>query len=143
MGKAAKGSRKGKKAWRANISTADIEDYFDNTTKEALAGVSAPPQSLFFENKSDDLPPKRKIEKKREKVLNYELILQKNEFVQPVPSSTLKKSSKRKKEKACEDKSQALVTSKVDEGLDSENLDLWSEKDEINGKIKKVKFYES
>lgn len=60
-----------------------------------------------------DLPPKRKIEKKREKVLNYELILQKNEFVQPVPSSTLKKSSKRKKEKACEDKSQALVTSKV------------------------------
>ncbi|KAH7679152.1 nucleolar protein 53 [Dioscorea alata] len=137
MGKAAKGSRKGKKAWRANISTADIEDYFDNTTKEALAGVSAPPQSLFYENKSDDLPPKRKIEKKREKVLNYELILQKNEFVQPVPSSTLKRSLKRKKEKACVDKSQALVTSKVDEGLNSENLDLWSEKDEINGKIKK------
>ncbi|XP_039119392.1 ribosome biogenesis protein NOP53-like [Dioscorea cayenensis subsp. rotundata] len=60
-----------------------------------------------------------------------------NEFVQPVPSSMLRTPSKRKKEKACEDKSRALVTSKVDDGLDYGNLDLWSEKDEINGKIKK------
>ncbi|KAH7663582.1 Ribosome biogenesis protein Nop53/GLTSCR2 protein [Dioscorea alata] len=65
------------------------------------------------------------------------LILQINEFVQPVPSSTLRKSLKSKKEKACEDKSRALVTSKADEGLDSENLDLWSEKDKFNGKIEK------
>ncbi|KAJ0980795.1 hypothetical protein J5N97_009050 [Dioscorea zingiberensis] len=140
MGKAAKGSRKGKKAWRANISTADIEDYFENSTKEALAGVTAPPQTLFFVDKSDDVPPKRKIEKKREKVLNYELILQKNEFVRPVPSSTLKKSlnkKKKKKERVSTDKSQVRVVSKVEDGLDPENLDLWSEKGEVNTKLRK------
>lgn len=37
---------------------------------------------------------KRKIEKHREKVLRVDSLLQKNEFVQPVPSSTLKRSTK-------------------------------------------------
>lgn len=37
---------------------------------------------------------KRKIEKHRQKVLHVESMLQKNPFVQPVPSSTLKKSKK-------------------------------------------------
>lgn len=53
MGKAAKGSRKGKKAWRANISTHDIDDYFDKSTKDALTGraatiASLPSDSLFY-----------------------------------------------------------------------------------------------
>ncbi|RZS16785.1 hypothetical protein BHM03_00048821, partial [Ensete ventricosum] len=53
MGKAAKGSRKGKKAWRANISTEDIDDYFEKSTKDALTGhaatiASLPSDSLFY-----------------------------------------------------------------------------------------------
>lgn len=55
MGKKSKGSRKGKKAWRANISTEDIEEYFEKTTKDALSGGSlanAPSDSLFFVDKS-------------------------------------------------------------------------------------------
>lgn len=40
---------------------------------------------------------KRKIEKHREKVLRCDSMLQKNQFVIPVPSSTLKKSTKKHK----------------------------------------------
>lgn len=55
MGKKAKGSRKGKKAWRANISTEDIEDFFEKSTKDALSGGSLeafPNESLFYVDKS-------------------------------------------------------------------------------------------
>lgn len=55
MGKKAKSSRKGKKAWRANISTEDFEDYFENSTKDALSGGSLadiPSDSLYFVDKS-------------------------------------------------------------------------------------------
>lgn len=45
-----------------------------------------------------DLAVKRKIEKTREKVLHYDRVLQKNSFVQPVPSSTLKKCKPKQKE---------------------------------------------
>lgn len=55
MGKKSKGSRKGKKAWRANISTAEIEDFFEKSTKDALSGGSLsalPSDSLFVVDKS-------------------------------------------------------------------------------------------
>lgn len=58
MGKKAKGSRKGKKAWRANISTEDIEDYYEKSTKDALSGGSlatVPSDSLFFVDKSSGI----------------------------------------------------------------------------------------
>ncbi|KAL8192865.1 hypothetical protein R6Q57_027313 [Mikania cordata] len=100
MGKS-KSSRKGKKAWRANISTQDIEDFYEKSTKDALSGGSLtglPSDSLFFVDKSRDLSAKRKIEKCREKILRVDSILQKNSFVQPVPSSTMKKSNKKQKE---------------------------------------------
>ncbi|KAB1214101.1 hypothetical protein CJ030_MR5G017364 [Morella rubra] len=70
MGKKAKSSRKGKKAWRANISTEEIEDFFEKSTKDALSGgplSSAPADSLFVVDKSRDVSMKRKIEKNREK----------------------------------------------------------------------------
>lgn len=50
-----KSSRKGKKAWRANISMEDIEDLFDNSTKDALSGgplAQVPSDSLFYVDKS-------------------------------------------------------------------------------------------
>lgn len=45
-----------------------------------------------------DLSIKRKIEKHREKNLRSDSVLQRNAFVQPVPSSTLKRAKKKKKE---------------------------------------------
>lgn len=59
-----------------------------------------------------DIPVKRKIEKKREKVLHYESLLQRNPFVQPVPSSTLKKSKKKRKE-ILKEKTETQNASKV------------------------------
>lgn len=59
MGKKAKTSRKGKKAWRANISTEDIEDFFEKTTKDALSGgnlSAASNEDLFHVEKSHGYP---------------------------------------------------------------------------------------
>lgn len=65
-----------------------------------------------------DLSVKRKIEKNREKVLRCESVLQKNPFVQAVPSSKQKKSSKNNKdvpkpELAAQDGSKVVVTWEV------------------------------
>lgn len=60
MGKKSKSSRKGKKAWRANISTEEIEDFFEKSTKDALSGGSLQAVSsdcLFFEDKSKGTYP--------------------------------------------------------------------------------------
>ncbi|CAL9069997.1 unnamed protein product, partial [Musa banksii] len=142
MGKAAKGSRKGKKAWRANISTHDIDDYFDKSTKDALTGraatiASLPSDSLFYlDTKSNaEIPPKRKIEKHKEKILHYESLLQKNPFVQAVPSSTLKK-LKREKKKANTEKPQAQTDPK-EEDTTSNLTDIWGDEGEAAGKTRK------
>nr|GMD43877.1 ribosome biogenesis protein NOP53 [Ipomoea batatas] len=138
MGKRAKSSRKGKKAWRANISTEDIEDFFDNSTKDALSGGSladVPSESLFYVDKSRDLSAKRKIEKKRDKVLHFESLLQKNAFVQPVPSSTTKKSKKKSKD-AKKAKDAAEECQKDAAAIGSGLVDIWNEKGE---KIVKTK----
>ncbi|GMP69549.1 hypothetical protein CsSME_00028769 [Camellia sinensis var. sinensis] len=139
MGKKAKSSRKGKKAWRANISTEDIDEYFEKSTKDALSGGSltnVPSESLFFVDKSRDLSVKRKIEKHREKVLYCDSLLQRNSFVQPVPSSTQKKSKKRGKEvpKAKDDVQGRLK----EEGVSNSGMvDIWDGKGEHTGKTKK------
>ncbi|MQL82136.1 hypothetical protein Taro_014614 [Colocasia esculenta] len=133
MGKKAKTSRKGKKAWRANISTDDIEEYFEKATKDALSGgplSAVPSESLFYIDKSSkDIPIKRKIEKHREKILHCDSILQRNSFVNPVPSSKQKNSKKKSKEVP-------NVEFKTHEALkDANNLacgftDIWNETDE-------------
>lgn len=138
MGKKAKSSRKGKKAWRANISTEDIEDYFDNSTKDALSGGSlaqVPSDSLFYLDKSTDLSVKRKIEKHREKVLRCDSMLQSNVFVEPVPSSTGKKSKKKNKVQIAKDTAQQ--GQKDSAGGDSGMVDIWDDKGELVIKTKK------
>jgi nucleolar protein 53 len=141
MGKKSKSSRKGKKEWRTNISTEEIEDFFEKSTKDALSGGSVQAlesHSLFFEDKSKDLAVKKKIEKHREKVLRVDSVLEKNQFVKPVPSSTLKKNSKNRKVV-----SKSLVANqdshKDDPVLDSDVFDMWGGKDEENKKGKKSK----
>ncbi|KAL8542206.1 hypothetical protein ACS0TY_003172 [Phlomoides rotata] len=139
MGKRAKSSRKGKKAWRANISTEDFEDYFEKSTKDALSGGSladVPSDSLFFVDKSRDLSVKRKIEKNREKVLRCDSVLQRNPFIKPIPSSIQKKKTSKKSGKThltAEDKDSL----KDENAHDSDTGDLWKEKGEGNVKIKK------
>nr|XP_043631954.1 ribosome biogenesis protein NOP53 [Erigeron canadensis] len=123
MGKS-KSSRKGKKAWRTNISTEDIDDFYEKSTKDALSGGSltaVPSDSLFFVDKSRDLSVKRKIDKHREKVLRVDSILQKNTFVKPIPSSTQKKIKKTLK------KVQSLqeTSSQKDGTNDTGMVDIW------------------
>nr|GEW43371.1 ribosome biogenesis protein NOP53-like [Tanacetum cinerariifolium] len=121
MGKS-KSSRKGKKAWRKNISTQDIEDFHEKANKDALSGGSltgAPNDSLFFVDKSRDLSVKRKIDKKREKVLRVDSILQKNRFVQAVPSSNCKKSQVRPKE--------VKMVERDNEKANTGMVDIWGE----------------
>ncbi|CAI0415583.1 unnamed protein product [Linum tenue] len=116
MGKKPKSSRKGKKAWRANISTDDIDEFIEKSTKDALTGGSlaeVPNESLFFVDKSKDLSVKRKIEKHREKVLHCDSVLQRNPFVKAIPSSNDKKKSSMKNKKNKKDSTEAS-TSKDD-----------------------------
>ncbi|XP_050210836.1 ribosome biogenesis protein NOP53 [Mercurialis annua] len=135
MGKKPKSSRKGKKAWRANISTEDIDNFNEKSTKDALSGGSlthVPTDSLFFVDKTKDLSVRRKIEKHREKVLRCDSVLQKNPFVQVVPSSHENKGRKKKIKKArveCEQK---------DGAEDSGMVDLWGNEGECDNKTRKV-----
>ncbi|CAA2955813.1 Hypothetical predicted protein [Olea europaea subsp. europaea] len=140
MGKKAKSSRKGKKAWRANISTEDIEEYFENNTKDALSGGSlsnAPSDSLFYVDKSRDLSVKRKIEKSREKVLRCDSLLQRNPFVQPIPSSIQKKKQAKKNVKAVQTTNDKNDHSQKDESVPgSSSVDLWDGEDAVKTKKK-------
>lgn len=139
MGKKAKTSRKGKKAWRANISTEDIHDFFEQSTKDALSGgnlSSAPDDALFFVDNSKDLSVKRKIEKHRQKVLHIDSMLQKNPFVKAVPSSALKKSKKtRKQVPNPEDATECGPEGSVST---SGMTDLWGDKVGDNHMVKKT-----
>ncbi|KAL5710002.1 hypothetical protein ACHQM5_020618 [Ranunculus cassubicifolius] len=138
MGKSkSKTSRKGKKAWRTNIPTDDIDEYFEKSTKDALTGgslTSLPTDSLFYVDKSTDFSAKRKIEKHREKVLHCDSTLLKNPFVKAIPSSILKKSNNNNKKII---NVQGKQVSKDKPSDDSGIFDLWAANDEENVKRKK------
>ncbi|KAK6929542.1 Ribosome biogenesis protein Nop53/GLTSCR2 [Dillenia turbinata] len=142
MGKRAKSSRKGKKAWRANISTEDIDEYFEKSTKDALSGgslSSVPSESLFYVDKSRDFSVKRKIEKHREKVLRVDSVIQRNPFVKPVPSSTLKKSKKALKEvKTTKHDAEEQEAPKDTSVLEPGMVDIWDNNGEDNSKTRKI-----
>ncbi|KAJ8769448.1 hypothetical protein K2173_002938 [Erythroxylum novogranatense] len=138
MGKKAKSSRKGKKAWRANISTEDIDDFLEKSTKDALSGSSlshVSNDSLFFVDKSKDLSVRRKIEKRREKVLRCDSVLQKNPFVQVVPSSA-NKSDQRKFKKLPIHRND--VSQEDETAPTSTMVDIWEKEGEPNEKSRKI-----
>ncbi|XP_059627917.1 ribosome biogenesis protein NOP53-like [Cornus florida] len=140
MGKKAKSSRKGKKAWRANISMEEVDDYFEKSTKDALSGGSLtelPSESLFYLDKSRDLSVKRKIEKHREKVLRCDSLLQRNSFVEAVPSSTKRKSQKKRKE--VQKAKDVVQNGPMGDGVsDSGMVDMWDNRGEHNNETKKM-----
>ncbi|XP_042459528.1 transport inhibitor response 1-like protein Os05g0150500 [Zingiber officinale] len=129
MGKAAKGSRKGKKAWRPDITTNHIDDYFDESIRDAFTGKASETKS------TDKTLVKRKIEKHVEKVLHHESSLQKNPFVQAVPSSSSKK-SKRKKKQVMTQIIQTGKSSQVDD-ITSTLIDIWNNEGEAIDRPKK------
>ncbi|KAJ4978399.1 hypothetical protein NE237_009179 [Protea cynaroides] len=140
MGKKSKSSRKGKKAWRANIPTNDIDEFFEKSTKDALSGGSltaVPSESLFYVDKTRDLSVKRKIEKHREKVLHCDSLLQRNPFVRPVLSSIQKKSKKKSKELKARG-AETQDDSKTKRESESSMVNIWNDKaaDDANAKRK-------
>ncbi|XP_031496056.1 ribosome biogenesis protein NOP53 [Nymphaea colorata] len=141
--KKAKSSRKGKKEWRSNISTADLDDFFSEATKDAQSGGSLsglPAKSLFFLDSSPDLSVKRKIEKQRAKVLHCESLLQRNEFVQVIPAPKRKKPKmmlpSAAKRNSLVQMAEATVA-KSDGNSTSMLVDLWEDKDGSDTKVHK------
>ncbi|KAG6530243.1 ribosome biogenesis protein NOP53-like [Zingiber officinale] len=129
MGKTAKGSRKGKKAWRTDITTNHIDDYFDESIRDAFTGKASETKS------TDKIPVKRKIEKHKKKVLHYDSLLQKNPFVQAVPSSSSKK-SKRKKKQVNTQIIETDKSSQVDD-ITSTLTDIWNNEGQATDMPKK------
>ncbi|XP_068634542.1 ribosome biogenesis protein NOP53 [Aristolochia californica] len=136
MGKKAKTSRKGKKAWRANIRTDDIEKFFERSTKDALSGGSldaVPSDSLFYVDKTRDFTIKRKIEKHREKVLRCDSVLQRNSYIQPIPFTTVKKSKKKQKQ-VKKVISETEDTPKEEQNLIPALADIWKDGEDVKTK---------
>lgn len=141
MGKKAKTSRKGKKAWRANINTQDVEDFVEKSNKEAVSGgplADAPSDSLFYVDKSRDLSARRKIEKRREKVLHSDSLLQRSPFIHPIVSSIQKK-TKKKSEGVKKAKALVQDCQKDDATPKSGMVDIWEDNGEMNVKARKGK----
>ncbi|KAL3688259.1 hypothetical protein R1sor_014568 [Riccia sorocarpa] len=91
MGKKSKTSRKGKKAWRANISTADTDEFITQQAIEERSGGpldAVPNESLFFVDKSKDTKAENKT-KHREKVPHCDSVLQRNSLDEAVEEKNL------------------------------------------------------
>lgn len=130
-----KTSRKGKKAWRSNISTADVDNFFVQADKDARSGgplTDVSSDSLFFLDKSKDYSIKRKIEKHRSKVLRCDSILQTNPFINPIPTSKKKQPPKTKPPPT---KPPSLKLAQSDQKVTGALFDIWDDKGDSNGKV--------
>lgn len=86
MGKKSKSktSRKGKREWRKNIGTAEVDTFVE---QEALVNRSGgaldhvPSEALFFVDTSKDTQTARKVDKHRAKVLHADSILERNALI--------------------------------------------------------------
>ncbi|BBM99005.1 nucleolar protein 53 [Marchantia polymorpha subsp. ruderalis] len=135
MGKRAKTSRKGKKAWRANISTADTDDFITRQALEDRSGGpldAVPDDSLFFVDKSKDVTIERKTKKHREKILHCDSVLQRNSLIPPLraPLKPKRKRKDRDTAKPPSKKKSALETVVAQDGGDGEeemavSADVW------------------
>ncbi|GLJ14907.1 hypothetical protein SUGI_0242640 [Cryptomeria japonica] len=130
-----KTSRKGKKAWRSNISTAEVDDYLIHTDKDARSGgplTQISSDSLFYLDKSKDFSVKRKIEKYRSKVLHCDSILQNSSFIAPIPSSKKKQKQPNAKPPALPAEIRDSKLSKSEEKANNAVYDIWDERGNSN-----------
>ncbi|KAL2652568.1 hypothetical protein R1flu_020696 [Riccia fluitans] len=136
MGKNSKSSRKGKKAWRANISTADTDEFITQQALEERSGGpldAVPSESLFFVDKSKDTTIEKKTKKHREKILHCDSVLQRNSLVPPLKAAPKPKRKRKEKDgaKPPSKKPAALSIVTRDEADEPKNLpcDVWEEGD--------------
>lgn len=83
MGKS-KTSRKGKKEWRKNIGTQELDLLVEKTALDERSGGALdalPSESLFFVDKTKDVTVARKVHKHRSKILQADSILQRNTLI--------------------------------------------------------------
>ncbi|KAI5073564.1 hypothetical protein GOP47_0011577 [Adiantum capillus-veneris] len=126
-----KTSRKGKKAWRTNISTKELDDYVERTDREERSGGaldSIPDEALFFVDKSSDAALVKRTSKHREKVLRSDAILERQSLV----PTLLAPKKKVKKAKAIRTKVLSYASGQVKEINARQAFDIWS--DDSNNK---------
>ncbi|XP_024526883.1 ribosome biogenesis protein NOP53-like [Selaginella moellendorffii] len=138
MGKA-KTSRKGKKAWRRNIPTNDLEELVERSGREERSGGallgSVSNDSLFFVDKSGDESVRRKIDRHRGKVLHCDSVLQRSSLVPALPASNKRKLKDRDLAKRPQ-KRNKVPRSEAGKDAAKQNgpFDLWEEDEAIKSK---------
>lgn len=147
MGKKSKSktSRKGKREWRKNISTEDVDAFVEQTALVERSGGAleeVPSEELFFVDTSKDIKVARKVDKHRAKVLHADSILESNSLI-PVlkePGHTNKKRKDRDHAKpmakATVKPPEVKVAPQKENGLSI--LDPWSGGDDVGRKARKV-----
>lgn len=86
MGKKSKSktSRKGKREWRKNIGTAEVDAFVEQEALVERTGGALdqlPSEALFFVDTSKDTQTARKVDKHRGKVLHADSILERNSLI--------------------------------------------------------------
>lgn len=134
MGKGKKKtSRKGKKAWRANISNKELDDYVERAALDERTGGaldSIPNETLFFVDKSSDVSLVKKTAKYREKVLRSDIILERQSQVPPL----LAPKRKVKKAKAIKTKIVPYGGGEIKERNAQHAFDIWGSEDSLSNK---------
>ncbi|CAI5463604.1 unnamed protein product [Closterium sp. Yama58-4] len=98
-------SRKGKKEWRRNISTADHDKFLEEKGRDERSGGAldaVPSENIFFVDKSKVAPKIRKVDKWRARESHADAILKRSSLVPPLvpePSPARSKSSAKPSDK--------------------------------------------
>ncbi|GJP81719.1 hypothetical protein CLOP_g11856 [Closterium sp. NIES-67] len=89
-------SRKGKKEWRRNISTADHDKFLEAKGREERSGGlldAVPSENIFFVDKSKVAPKERKVDKWRARESHADAILKRSSLVPPLAAPAHAKSA--------------------------------------------------
>ncbi|CAI7927650.1 unnamed protein product [Closterium sp. NIES-54] len=96
-------SRKGKKEWRRNISTADHDKFLEEKGREERSGGAldaVPSENIFFVDKSKVAPKLRKVDKWRARESHADAILKRSSLVPPLVPEPTRSSPARAKSNA-------------------------------------------
>ncbi|CAI5982988.1 unnamed protein product [Closterium sp. NIES-65] len=123
-------SRKGKKEWRRNISTADHDKFLEEKGRDERSGGAldaVPSENIFFVDKSKVAPKLRKVDKWRARESHADAILKRSSLVPPLvpePSPARAKSSVKPSEKLADKPSDKPANASADKPADSAGVAL-------------------
>ncbi|CAI5974795.1 unnamed protein product [Closterium sp. NIES-64] len=123
-------SRKGKKEWRRNISTADHDKFLEEKGRDERSGGAldaVPSENIFFVDKSKVAPKLRKVDKWRARESHADAILKRSSLVPPLvpePSPARVKSSVKPSEKLADKPSDKPANASADKPADSAGVAL-------------------